>query len=778
MARNHPSRCYTSEPMTHLDLSDLNPAQRDAVLTDSGPLLVLAGAGSGKTRVLTYRIAHLVGDLGVSPTEILAITFTNKAAAEMRERLSTLVGSGARGMWVMTFHAACVRMLRANAERVGYTRNFSIYDDDDRKRMIGTVLVELDVDPKRFAPQMVGSRISSAKNELVGPAAYAEKAFTPPEKVTARAYELYEQRMRQANAMDFDDLLVNAHRLLAENPDVLGVYQDRFLHILVDEYQDTNHAQYEMVNLLAARSRNLMVVGDDDQSVYSWRGADIRNIMEFESDYPEAGVVKLEQNYRSTETILAAANAVVANNVGRKPKTLWTAQVGGEAITRYQAGDERDEARFVATEIERLLREEKRSYADFAVFYRTNAQSRSLEDGLLRAGVPYKLVGGTRFFERAEIRDLMAYLRAIANPADVQSVKRIINVPRRGIGKTTVQQIEAHAVFNNLAFFEALKVATEDPTVGLAAAPRQKVGTFVSLMRDLAEERESHPLREYVEHVIERSGLGGALQSEGTREAEGRMENLQEFLGVVEEYAEAHEEPDLEGFLEWAALRTDLDTMAEEDRSVTLMTLHTAKGLEYPVVFMTGMEDTVFPHANSMFEPAGLEEERRLAYVGITRARERLYLTHAVSRSLFGRQQYNPPSRFIAEIPDEHLQVTGLGSNGMAPGDRGRGAGWGGAYSGTSAAGTGGRGYGNRPGPGPGRTPYEGAGGRVFGTGTPRPEPEVPAETYEPGETVEHKVFGRGVVEGVTGDKLEVSFPGVGRKNLLLGYAPIRKVSD
>ncbi|MBE0476480.1 MAG: UvrD-helicase domain-containing protein [Coriobacteriia bacterium] len=762
--------------MTRLDLSDLNPAQRDAVLTDAGPLLVLAGAGSGKTRVLTYRIAHLIGDLGVSPAEILAITFTNKAAAEMRQRLERLVGAGVRAMWVMTFHAACVRMLRADAERVGYTRSFSIYDDDDRKRMLGAVLAEFEIDPKRFTPAMVGARISSAKSELVGPVAYTERASTPPEKVTARAYGLYEQRMRQANAMDFDDLLVNAHRLLVGEPEVLAHYQDRFRHILVDEYQDTNHAQYEIVNLLAARERDLMVVGDDDQSVYSWRGADIRNILEFERDYPEATVVKLEQNYRSTETILAAANAVVANNVGRKPKTLWTANVGGEAITRYHASDERDEAGFIAAEVERLLREEKRSYADFAVFYRTNAQSRTLEDGLLRAGVPYRIVGGTRFFERAEVKDVMAYLRALANPADVQSVKRVINVPRRGIGKTTVQQIEAHAVFNGLTFAEALRSAAEDPAVKLAAAPRQKVGAFVALMRELAEARERYPLREYVETVLERSGLVGALQAEGTREATGRIENLQEFLGVVEEYAETHEEGDLDGFLEWAALRTDLDAMAEDDRSVTLMTLHTAKGLEYPVVFMTGMEDTVFPHANSMFEPAGLEEERRLAYVGITRAGERLYLTHAATRSLFGRQQYNPPSRFMEEIPEEHVRRGGLGSEALVPGDRGRGAGWGG-YAGLGGAGAT-RQRGRRPGPGPGRTPYEGAGGRVFGTGAPRREPRRPSETFGPGDTIEHKVFGRGVVEAVSGDKVVVSFPGLGSKNLLLGYAPIRKVRD
>jgi DNA helicase-2/ATP-dependent DNA helicase PcrA len=425
-----------------LDLSVLNPAQRDAVTTTEGPLLVLAGAGSGKTRVLTYRVAHLVGDIGVPPHAVLAITFTNKAAEEMRGRLAELVGPSSRAMWVMTFHAFCVRILRREAETLGYGRTFTIYDEDDRKRMLSTVIASLDVDPKRFPVSTFVGRISGAKNELVGPEEYARRASTPPEKLAAKVFTEYERRMRDANAMDFDDLLVNGVRVLEQAPKALERWRARFSHILVDEYQDTNRAQYVLVTMLAATHRNLMVVGDDDQSVYSWRGADIRNILDFEKDYPEATVVKLEQNYRSTSTILAAANAVVANNADRKPKTLWTANVEGEAITRYLAADERDEVRFVVDEIERLLSAEGRSYSDFAVFYRTNAQSRVLEDQFLRAGVPYQLVGGTRFFERAEIRDVMAYLRAVANPADPVPLKRIINQPKRGIGLTTIGVLE------------------------------------------------------------------------------------------------------------------------------------------------------------------------------------------------------------------------------------------------------------------------------------------------------------------------------------------------
>jgi DNA helicase-2/ATP-dependent DNA helicase PcrA len=742
------------------NLDDLNPAQRDAVTTTQGPLLVLAGAGSGKTRVLTHRIAHLVHDLGVSPAEILAITFTNKAAGEMRSRLETLVGPAARAMWVMTFHAFCVRLLRADGGRLGYTRSFTIYDEDDARRLMASILTDLDLDPKQHPVRGLVSRISSAKNALIGPAEYAERAAVPPEKVTAKVYPIYQERLRAANAMDFDDLLVNAWHLLAENPDVLEFYRDRFRYILVDEYQDTNHAQYEIVNLLAGRDRNLMVVGDDDQSIYSWRGADISNILEFERDYPDATVIRLEQNYRSTETILAAANAVVANNRGRKPKTLWTANAGGEAIIRYSATDERDEARFVAEEIERLLRDEHRSYAEVAVFYRTNAQSRILEDTFLRAGVPYRLVGGTRFFERAEIKDVMAWLRAAVNPADVQSLVRVLE-KRQGIGKTTIDTLRARALEAGISLSDAIARAGDEGW--LATAPAKKVA---GLAEDLAAARsvEAGPLRERVEEIVARSGLLVALAAEGTSEAQGRSENIREFFGVVEEYDDTHDEPEmktLDVFLEWIALRTDLDEIAEDDRAVTLMTLHSAKGLEFPVVFIVGMEDMIFPHANAIFEAERMEEERRLCYVGITRARERLYLTHASVRNLFGSSQYNPPSRFIGEIPDEHLKTEGVGSlgfGGAAPGrgrgDRGGSVRWGRERQAVGAS----------------------SEGRVFGSGAPRERKVEEKLVLAPGDLVEHKVFGRGVVQSVTGDRVAVTFGQGGTKNLLLGYAPIRKV--
>ena len=744
--------------MTKLPLDDLNPAQRDAVTTTEGPLLVLAGAGSGKTRVLTYRIAHLIRDHGVSPAAVLAITFTNKAAGEMRERLEGLIGPAARPMWVMTFHAFCVRLLRADGARLGYTRSFTIYDDDDTRRLLTSVLAELDLDPKQHPVRAIAGRISAAKNELVGPEEYEAKAAIPPEKKTAAAYRLYQQRLRAANAMDFDDLLVNAERLLREHPEVAEFYQDRFRYILIDEYQDTNHAQYEIVRRLAARERNLMVVGDDDQSIYSWRGADIRNILEFERDYPDATVIRLEQNYRSTETILAAANAVVANNRGRKPKTLWTANAGGEAITRYFATDERDEARFVAEEVERLLRDEHRSYADFAVFYRTNAQSRVIEDMFLRAGVPYRLVGGTRFFERAEVRDVMAWLRATVNPADTQSLVRIME-KRQGIGKTTIDTLRARAIERDITLAEAIGRSAEEGWLG--TAPARKVAL---LAEDLAAARlvAGETLREHVEAIVGRSGLLSALAAEGTRESEGRIENIREFFGVVDEYDAQHPEPEmrtLEALLEWVALRSDLDEVEGDERAVTMMTLHAAKGLEYPVVFLLGMEDSIFPHASSMFDEAGLEEERRLCYVGITRARERLYLTHAAQRSLFGQTQYNMPSRFIGEIPDEHIRAAGIGSAGFgtsAPGrgrgDRGGAVRWGGERRAAPAE------------------------GRVFGSGRPASRAAEPALELATGDVVDHKVFGRGVVQSVAGDRVSVTFAEAGTKSLLLGYAPIRKV--
>jgi DNA helicase II / ATP-dependent DNA helicase PcrA len=753
-----------------IDLTSLNPAQREAVMTTDGPLLVLAGAGSGKTRVLTFRIAHLIGDLGVSPHEILAITFTNKAAGEMRERLGELCGPCVRSMWVLTFHAMCVRMLRADGEMLGFSRNFTIYDQDDSKRMLKEVMRSLEIDEKVYPVNGMQHRISSAKNELVTAEEFVAKAVSPMDKKAALVFPRYQARLKAANAMDFDDLLLNAYRLLSEFPAVLRAYQHRFRYISVDEYQDTNQAQYRITNLLAAGHGNLMVVGDDDQSIYSWRGADLRNILEFEHDYPQAAVVKLEQNYRSTARILAAANAVVANNPNRKPKTLFTANAEGEKISSYLASDERDEARFIAAEIDRLGRAEDRRYTDFAVFYRTNAQSRQLEDALLRAGVPYRIVGGTRFFDRAEIRDVMAYLKAVVNPADEISLKRIINTPKRNIGATTVERVDAVARGRDIGFEDALRLAVEDD-MHRAAAQTAMAG-FIALVDELRAMEGD--LRDVVEMIVSKSGLIEALEAERTDEAAGRADNIREFYGVVAEFAAAHEAPDLPAFMEWLALRTDLDSLGEGDDYVTLMTVHTAKGLEYPVVFVAGLEESIFPHQNSIFDSdgSGLEEERRLAYVAITRARERLYLSHAHARSIYGSTQHNPPSRFIGEIPSEHVSASGVGSLGVSGsgwekrGDRGGSFGYG--------AGGGGRVYGSGAPQGGGVT------GTGFGSaGAGKKKPTQPTEQFAVGDAVDHKAFGRGSVVSVKGDALEIRFERTGEtKKLLVGYAPIVKIKS
>jgi DNA helicase-2/ATP-dependent DNA helicase PcrA len=747
-----------------LDLTSLNPAQRTAVETVDGPLLVLAGAGSGKTRVLTFRIAHLVGDLRVSPAEILAITFTNKAAAEMRERLGALCGPSVRSMWVLTFHAMCVRMLRADGDRLGFTRNFTIYDQDDSKRLLKEVMRELEIDDKHYPINGVANRISSAKSELLSPSDFAAKAVAPMDKKAAQIMARYQARLLAANAMDFDDLLGNAHRLLTQHEDVRWAYQQRFRYISVDEYQDTNHAQYAITNLLASGHGNLMVVGDDDQSIYSWRGADITNILEFERDYPVAVVVKLEENYRSTARILAAANAVVANNESRKPKTLFTANAEGEKISSYLASDERDEARFIAGEIERVMRAERRGYMDFAVFYRTNAQSRSLEDALLRAGVPYRIVGGTRFFDRAEIRDVMGYLKAVVNPADEISLKRIINTPKRSIGGTTVERIDLDARNSGTGFEDAMRLAVTDDR--FQARTQAALAGFIGLLDEMRAMQGD--LRDLVEMVVARAGLIEALEAENTDESRGRADNIREFFGVVSEFAENHDAPDLPSFMEWLALRTDLDSLAQGEEYVTLMTVHTAKGLEYPVVFVAGLEESIFPHMNSMFDPSGLEEERRLAYVAITRARERLYLTHAHARSIYGATQHNPTSRFVAEIPAEHVESSGVGSLGVS------GSGWEkrGDRRGTSGHGSGGG----------GQTGFGSGGGRVFGGGAVKPEPrapKAPTESFAVGDLVDHKAFGTGRVVSVKGDSLEIKFDRTREtKKLLVGYAPIVKIKS
>lgn len=776
-----------------IDLDTLNGPQREAVLCTEGPLLVLAGAGSGKTRVLTHRIAHLVEDLNVAPWQIMAITFTNKAAAEMRERLQSLIGGGARGMWVSTFHSMCVRILRTDCERVGFAKGFTIYDDSDSKRLVEQIMDELNIDKKRYPIPALRNRISQAKNDLQVAEVFAEKTSDQVGQVAARVYTRLQERLRQLNAFDFDDLLLYTWLLLKNHPDVLAAYQNRFRYLMVDEYQDTNHAQYVLTQLLAAAHKNIMVVGDDDQSIYSWRGADLRNILDFEKDYPEARVVKLEENYRSMGNILAAANAVIANNLTRKPKKLFTSKSAGDKISVYSATDERDEGRWIASEIEHQ-HGEGMSYNQIAVFYRTNAQSRMLEDMLMRAGVPYRLIGGTRFFDRAEIRDVMAYLNLVVNPANDVAAHRVINVPKRGIGKTTVEHIDYVARETGITFLQAAELCIADDQI--RSATRKAIAEFVALIHEA--QGYAGDLRKVVEAIVDKAGLIRVLEAENSDDAAGRIENIQELFGVVDEYAQTHDDADalfepptaedapeaddeppvrtfqansLPDFVEWVTLRTDMDTVAEDGEAITMMTIHAAKGLEFDCVFVAGMEESLFPHGNSSQDSQGLEEERRLAYVAITRARKKLYLTNAFTRQIFGQSSANPPSRFIGEIPLELRKGIGMGSAGFS------GSGWEKRGSRRGIAGSG----------------SEAGGGRVFGQSSasgPRPRqqarPAVKPEaqkkaaakmTFTKGDTVDHKVFGRGTITKVDGDTLHVRFSRTGQtKKLLKDYAPIVKI--
>lgn len=776
-----------------IDLDTLNGPQREAVLCTEGPLLVLAGAGSGKTRVLTHRIAHLVEDLNVAPWQIMAITFTNKAAAEMRERLQSLIGGGARGMWVSTFHSMCVRILRTDCERVGFAKGFTIYDDSDSKRLVEQIMDELNIDKKRYPIPALRNRISQAKNDLQVAEVFAEKTSDQVGQVAARVYTRLQERLRQLNAFDFDDLLLYTWLLLKNHPDVLAAYQNRFRYLMVDEYQDTNHAQYVLTQLLAAAHKNIMVVGDDDQSIYSWRGADLRNILDFEKDYPEARVVKLEENYRSMGNILAAANAVIANNLTRKPKKLFTSKPAGDKISVYSATDERDEGRWIASEIEHQ-HGEGTSYNQIAVFYRTNAQSRMLEDMLMRAGVPYRLIGGTRFFDRAEIRDVMAYLNLVVNPANDVAAHRVINVPKRGIGKTTVEHIDYVARETGITFLQAAELCIADDQI--RSATRKAIAEFVALIHEA--QGYAGDLRKVVEAIVDKAGLIRVLEAENSDDAAGRIENIQELFGVVDEYAQTHDDADalfepptaedapeaddeppvrtfqansLPDFVEWVTLRTDMDTVAEDGEAITMMTIHAAKGLEFDCVFVAGMEESLFPHGNSSQDSQGLEEERRLAYVAITRARKKLYLTNAFTRQIFGQSSANPPSRFIGEIPLELRKGIGMGSAGFS------GSGWEKRGSRRGIAGSG----------------SEAGGGRVFGQSSasgsrprqqtrPAVKPEAQKKaaakmTFTKGDTVDHKVFGRGTITKVDGDTLHVRFSRTGQtKKLLKDYAPIVKI--
>jgi DNA helicase II / ATP-dependent DNA helicase PcrA len=706
-------------------LEGLNGPQREAVLHGEGPLLILAGAGSGKTRVLTHRIARLVGSGEVRPGEILAITFTNKAAQEMRERVGSLVGGRVRAMWVMTFHSACARMLRNDAERLGYTRGFTIYDEQDSLRLVKNCVEELDVDPKRFAPRGIRRQISDAKNGLLDAAAYRIKVSSFFEQTAADVYELYEQRLHSANAMDFDDLLFRCVNLFELFPEVRDRYRRSFRHVLVDEYQDTNRAQYRWLQLLCEEHRNLCVVGDDDQSIYRFRGADIRNILDFEDDFPDAQVVKLEQNYRSTQTILSAANAVISNNRARKSKELWSDLGQGAPVHVRELEDEHAEARFVVSEIEGLV-DSGGSRDEIAVFYRTNAQSRVLEDMLVRYGVSYQVIGGTRFYERAEIKDALAYLHLLINPSDVVAFQRIVNSPRRGIGQTSQGRIVGYANTVGSPVFEV--AASPESIPGLAAAATKAVERFMSVMVRLRERVEGGvSVGDLLHETLDETGYVAALEAERTIEAQGRLENLEELVGVAREYDASAEEPSLEEFLQQIALFSEQDALQDDQGVVTLMTLHNAKGLEYPVVFMIGCEDGVFPHMRAI-EAGDLEEERRLCYVGVTRARRELYISYARTRALFGSREWNLPSRFLGEIPAELTD-----REEEAPPTQ-----W------------------DKP---------------------SAPEPRTPRASFGLGDDVVHANFGDGVVTGIEpGGLVVVRFASDGsERKLMADYAPLKK---
>lgn len=769
-------------------LDGLNDNQRAAVVHAGSPLLIVAGAGSGKTRVLTHRIAHLLGERRVHPGQILAITFTNKAAGEMKERVEQLVGPRANAMWVMTFHSACVRILRRESKKLGFTSSFSIYDAADSKRLMALVCRDLDLDPKRFPPKSFSAKISNLKNELIDEEDFAAQAADGFEKTLAQAYALYQSRLREANALDFDDLIMTTVHLLRAFPDVAEHYRRRFRHVLVDEYQDTNHAQYALVRELVGTSEHpvdvppaewdvppaeLCVVGDADQSIYAFRGATIRNILQFEEDYPDATTILLEQNYRSTQTILSAANAVIERNESRRPKNLWTNAGAGAQITGYVADTEHDEAQFVADEIDRLTDAGDAKAGDVAVFYRTNAQSRVFEEVFIRVGLPYKVVGGVRFYERKEVRDVLAYLRVLANPEDSVPLRRILNVPKRGIGDRAEAMIDALSQREKISFPQALKRV--DEAYGMAARSTNAVKRFNTLMEDLRTVVESGAgPATILEAVLERTGYLAELQASTDPQDETRIENLQELAAVALEFEQESGAAEGEGegeaaavmpvglpaFLERVALVADSDQIPDEEEDgsgvITLMTLHTAKGLEFPVVFLTGMEDGVFPHMRALGQTKELEEERRLAYVGITRARERLYLTRSSLRSAWGQPSYNPPSRFLEEIPATHLEWKRTGAT--TPVSSGRTSGIASSLSSSRS-----------------RSSASGASG--FAT---RRGDDKPVVSLAVGDRVTHDQFGLGTVVGVGGSganaEATIDFGDTKPKRLLLRYAPVEKL--
>lgn len=731
----------------------LNPEQKTAVLHGEGPLLILAGAGSGKTRVLTHRIAYLIEEKGVNPASILAITFTNKAAKEMRERVEKLIGAAANNMWIGTFHSTCVKILRKDIDKLGFEKSFVIFDSQDQQTVIKDCIKELNLNDKNFPPRMLQDAIGRAKDELIEPEHYT-KMYASDFRMgkVAKVYELYQKKLKQNNALDFDDIIVYTIKLFMENPPVLDYYQKRFRYVLVDEYQDTNTAQYYLTTLLAKGSRNLCVVGDDDQSIYGWRGANIRNILDFEKEFKDCKVIKLEQNYRSSQKILDAANSVIKNNTGRKSKKLWTENAEGCNIQTFQGGNEHEEAMFVAQEIKGLCLNGNKRYRDVVILYRMNAQSRILEDTLMREGIPYRIFGGLRFYDRKEIKDIIAYLRVIQNPSDNISLKRIINVPKRGIGNTTVEAAEGIANERGSSIFSVISMAGEISKLQRAST---KLEAFVHMINELSIQRDKMKISDFITEVIEKTGIIGELKNENSVESESRIENIKELISVAMEFEVQEGEQTLQGFLENISLVSDIDTMDEESDYVVLMTLHSAKGLEFPVVFMVGMEEGVFPGTRSLTDETEMEESRRLCYVGITRAMEKLYLTYAYSRTLFGNTTYNGVSRFLKEIPEELLDGFVKKPARTAQ-----------SFSGS---------WDTQP-----------ASQEKTFTGWTTPKIDSvpknnPSVNVNVGDTVVHKKFGIGKVTSIeeeNGDyKIEIDFKHSGMKRLMAAYAGLVKVN-
>ena len=726
----------------------LNDRQCEAVKHTEGPLLITAGAGSGKTKVLTCRIAHLL-ELGVAPYRILAITFTNKAAKEMKERVTNLVGAQADSIWLSTFHSFCAKLLRFEIDGFhGYTRNFTIYDSSDQLVLVKDCLKKLNLDDKQFTPRSVLGTISSAKNVLMDAKAFAAKASDFYEQKVADVYALYQEKLRENNAVDFDGLLFLAVRLLQENEEVREKYQSRFQYILVDEYQDTNHAQYALTKILAARWRNICVVGDADQSIYAWRGADIRNIIDFTRDYPDAASIKLEQNYRSTKTILHAANAVIDNNESRPKKTLWTENPTGNKIIHYQAQTEHDEADYIAGVIYNRHEISHEPYGDMAILFRTNAQSRVLEEKLMRYAIPYTMVGGTKFYDRKEIKDVLAYLRLLYNPEDSLSLTRIINVPKRNIGATTMEHVAAYAEAQGISLFEALSSTDEIPVTKRAKASLEN---FAAMIFDLLNDIEGKDVLSLIETVIKQTGYGDMLDKEAEHDPQGesRKENVGEFLSVAKDYMDSNPEGNLQDFLENVALVSDVDDFESSDSKVTLMTLHAAKGLEFPVVFLTGLDEGLFPHSRTLMDPAQVEEERRLAYVGITRAERQLYVTNAVTRTMYGRISAYMPSRFLAEIPPQFMEDYHRKS--AMPQSRATAV------------------------PGKQRVSI-----LTKPVASSLPKKHAVTDTFAKGDKVRHKIWGIGTVLDVIGEgpnmQMKIQFPTKGVRQVVVKYAPLEKI--